>query len=183
MADAIEFSFYPLGFFLDGHKNCQNEGGRGDAGCEMDKLESCMVTQLCLNGNCTSATARSLVDFLGCFENDKGDNKSVDTAKGCASDTGLDLGPTLKCYNDADAKEAAYKQVQDAARAATGANGEAMWSSMKCVPWVWVDGALFSDASVLQCVPHQDGDAFTKAICDRYTGRSRPAACSHVAAA
>ena len=54
LASIISFSFYPVGFCLDNHKNCQNEGGRGDKGCEMDMLESCVVQHYCLNGNATA---------------------------------------------------------------------------------------------------------------------------------
>lgn len=136
----------------------------------MDKLESCMVRHYCMNGNCTTDTATKMVNFLGCFENDHGDSKSVQSAQGCAGAAQLDFDPIQICYNDRNAKEEAYQTIIDAAK-------EGPWfQQMKCTPWVVVGEQLFSNPSILQCVQHGDASALIKAVCNSYNG-SAPVGC------
>ena len=137
----------------------------------MDKLEACATVHYCLDGNCTAAVATKMVDFLGCFANDKGAAKSVDTAQGCAADAKLDFGPIKSCYDDGAAKEQAYRTVIAAAKAAGP-----FFAEMKCVPWVVVGGDVFSDPTQMSCVPHDDSRSLIKAVCDRYTG-PKPGGC------
>ena len=139
----------------------------------MDKLESCATLHYCLNGNCTTAVATKMVDFLGCFANDKGADKSVSTAQSCAAGANLDFGPIQRCYDDSVTKEQAYNTIIAAAKAAGP-----FFAEMKCVPWVVVEGDLFSNPSETSCVPHGDSDQLIEAVCSHYRG-AKPAGCPH----
>ena len=179
LEDVVEFSFYPVGAFLDGHKDCSHGGAR-DPNCEWDKLEACVVTNYCFNGNCTADVTVKVVNFLGCYAGDHGDDKSVASAKQCASDASLDFSPVQACF-DKDGGEAAYKQTWTAAQQPAGDQGP-WFAQAKCVPWVVVGGKLFSDASKLSCVDHNDSARLVRAICDAYSGDTPPAGCKQALA-
>ena len=112
--DVVAFSFYPVGAFLDGHKDCSHGGAR-DPDCKWDKLEACAVTNLCFNGNCTTDTTVKMVDWLACYAGDHGDSKSLMSAQQCAIDVSLDFSRVQSCF-DQDAGEAAYQQTWKAAQ-------------------------------------------------------------------
>lgn len=169
----MSFSFYPVGKFLDNHKSCfTNEHGRGDDRCVMDKLGACVVREgvQCMDGNCSAGATAQLVEFLGCFEADHGSNKTVESGRSCAQEVGLDWAPVQRCY-DEDGGEAAWNEITEAAKVGPS------YVEMKCTPWVVVGGELFSDPKMLQCVKHGDSDRLVQAICARYQGANKPAAC------
>ena len=98
-----------------------------------DKLESCMIRELCLD-NCTAAVQLSIVNFLYCFEGENGRSKTEDSAKRCAGTAGIDFAPVSKCYESTTAQTAAYNDVVSAAI------NKGLKSDAKCLPWVFVDG-------------------------------------------
>jgi hypothetical protein len=168
LKEVTALSFYPVGQVPSEKKDCTH-GGKKDVNCEWDKLEACLITHYCLNGNCTTDVTVKVVDFLGCFAGDHGSDKSVQSATDCAGTAGLDFAPVQACY-DKDGGEAAYKTTWDAASATQ------WFAQEQCVPWVAVGGKLFSDTSTNQCVKHGDVDRLVRAICDSYQG-DPPAAC------
>ena len=123
-----------------------------------------MVTNFCFEGNCTAATQHNLVQFLNCFEGENGRDKSVTTAEKCAGSSGLDWSTIDGCYSSPAKQAAAYGHIVKAAIQ----KGD--FQAGKCLPWVVIDGKVFSDPTNEACVPASDSKELLKAICGAYNG-------------
>lgn len=134
----------------------------------MDRLEACLVAYNCLGGNCTSTVQNSVVQFLKCFEGENGRGKSETTARTCAGTVGIDFDPVHKCFGSKVASDAAMASVLKISQASKG---------MKCLPWVLINGKVFSDPASEDCVPANYSKELLKSICAAYTG-SKPAGCN-----
>jgi len=47
----------------------------------------------------------------------------------------------------------------------------------KCLPWVVIDGKVFSNVKSEDCVPANDGKALTASICSAFKGK-KPVGCT-----
>lgn len=136
MNAATRLSFYPAGGFSnpDYNKTVQCPDFGADADCAGDKYEACILSSFCKGVSCAPVEQLKLAAFLQCFEGEH--ESAMDSADGCLKAAGLSVAPVRACFADDAKKAAAWKTVQSAASAAL--------PSIKCFPWIEVEGAVES---------------------------------------
>ena len=136
MNDATALHFYPAGGFSNPGYNktveCPSSGL--DADCNGDKYEACILSEYCGGVSCSPKPQLMLASFLDCFEGQNGAVMSA--ADGCAESAGLSLKRVRSCFDSASSKAAAWAMVQRAAAVEL--------QSIKCFPWIEVDGTVES---------------------------------------
>lgn len=174
MSDLIRMSFYDTwapGRVKDPY-DCakQHPGAAGNTTkyCLQSRFYACAAKLHCpisgLPGSCSPADQTKLANFLPCAENaDKshGPMSRYSDAVPCAEKWGLKTSAILDCAKSKDAVT-----VIDLVSKATSAAKPAV----KFFPDVRVKGKALQDATA---------KALIKAVCEAYTGNSKPAACGH----
>jgi len=139
-----------------------------DADCAGDKYEACILSTQCGGVTCESKQQLQLSSFLHCFEYEH--TSSMEYADSCASAAGFALSEIKACVDSPAAKAKAWADLQ--------ATVAAELPTIKCFPWIEVDGSVESKDYSHGCF---GVDAATTPllplICDA-AGSHAPAACS-----
>jgi len=177
MNDVVRFTFYPVGGFtnpgINKTVNCPTSISNDlpDPHCEGDKYEACVMNvSSCVDNTCPPATQLGLSKFLDCFEGEDGSQMSK--ADSCAQAAGFNTDHIHACYDNAASKAAVWKALQDRTLAKRG--------TLKCFPWVEVDGQVLTD----NCFgPNARTWDLLGALCHRCksAGIEQPAACANSA--
>lgn len=132
----MALSFFPVGGFSNPgiNKTVECPPSGTDADCQGDKYEACILDTACGGVSCPAKEQFQLATFLDCFEGQH--SSQMVMADSCAADAGLNITLIRDCFDDAGAKEAAWLALQITAAAAL--------PSVKCFPWIEVEGKVES---------------------------------------